>query len=408
MISAIHFGHAIIQDNQFLSKKYILVYAIILLNLWLILSLMKHHATSNITPFLVIISIGLLIIIDARKAILTSLIGFLTMVIFFVILVVFINVLFTIFTNHRYFFFIIFILLNVIALILNFFITKHKSQDAIQRFWKKNINIGIIFAGTLMLIIAISSNFFRKYIAGISINISQLFSIIFFIIIISVIIFLFNSHKHQLVNERLMKKAELSNELSNYVMAIKSSRHEYNSHLVTINQLTTTKQYSELSKYVKSLVQENDYLQSVAAVKYPEISALLYRHEVFAKTNQINFEIFLNSNLAKINLSLYDLNKLLNNVLSNALEASLQSNNVKERYVEISFNQVNKKNIITVINNGHIPNTVATKIRKPGVTSKKSTEHGFGLSIIEKIIHDYNGSFSIQEKDKHVIVEITI
>jgi len=408
LISTIHLGCLITQDINILNKKYLIVYLIVLSSTWLIINLMKYRASSIITLFLVIILVCVLIIIDDRKAVLNLFIGFLTLVIFFALLMTLFNGLFPTFVNNTYFLFFIFVIINVMSLITNFFITKNKLKQRIQQFWLHKINMGILSAGAMLFILVMSSGIFKKYIANISINMVQLITILFCIAIIGIILFLFNAHQHQLINERLIKKAELSNELKNYVTAIKSSRHEYNSHLVTIHQLVVIKQYTQLSKYVESLVSENDYLQSVATIKHPEISALLYRHEIFARKKHINLDIHLDSNLSKIKMDLYDLNKLLNNVLSNALEASLQSSNLNNRHVELSFKQINKKTIITVTNNGQIPDIVATKIFKAGITSKNNSEHGFGLFIIEQIVKDYNGSLSIQEKNQNVTVEITI
>ena len=134
LISTIHLGCLITQDINILNKKYLIVYLIVLSSTWLIINLMKYRASSIITLFLVIILVCVLIIIDDRKAVLNLFIGFLTLVIFFALLMTLFNGLFPTFVNNTYFLFFIFVIINVMSLITNFFITKNKLKQRIQQF----------------------------------------------------------------------------------------------------------------------------------------------------------------------------------------------------------------------------------------------------------------------------------
>lgn len=405
LISAINFGHLITQDNEIFKKNHTVVYGVIIFISLLLFILNKYQLTWLSYLLMFFILINFLIINKIRKTFFTLLIGFITFLFSYAFLDVLIDGFYPQMFENKYFFILIFLILNLITLLIQKLIVTLKLRKNIQKFWKAKIKMGIIISLLLLLLIPIISNTIKTHVA---INIIQILPVISFIILIIAFTLLFNFHKQQLTKQKLMQKEELSNQLKDYVNAIKASRHDYNSHLNAINQLVKSKQYKSLSEYVNSLIQEIEYQNSVSGIKFPEISALLFNHEMFAKKNHIDFQITFNSNLSKIPIKLYDLNKLLNNLVSNALEAALNDENQYKKQVRLDLNQIKDKFIIKISNNGEVPATISTNLFKPGITSKNDHNHGYGLFIIEKIVREYEGHLSIQENQHIVTIEIII
>ncbi|MBM7436465.1 sensor histidine kinase [Leuconostoc rapi] len=270
------------------------------------------------------------------------------------------------------------------------------------------MNKALIFIIGSLTIFCIFSGDLKKLITAWPLTILQSVIILILAIVMMSVAFLFLQHERQIQLLKETSVKQQAHDLQSYLNTLKASRHEYNAHLNTIHQLLKSSQIRQLNDYMDDLIKDNDYLSNVAGLKFPEISALLYRYELLAKKKQIAFTIYFDNNLSKLPMSLYDLNKLLGNLITNAFEAS-EAYSAKKPQVELSFSQSQQHVNILIKNSGKIKHAIKTNMVKPGISSKSKNadQHGFGLYIITQIVDKYFGELVITETSNNY-VEIAI
>ncbi|CAM3216409.1 Histidine kinase [Leuconostoc rapi] len=360
-----------------------------------------------LTP-LFIVSLTLLIILDARPAILNLLLGFIVTSGLYLIFVVFLTSLNEHLLNNLITYIIFFTALNVCAITLRWLLSKSTVQHDQEQFWHQNMNKALIFIIGSLTIFCIFSGDLKKLITAWPLTILQSVIILILAIVMMSVAFLFLQHERQIQLLKETSVKQQAHDLQSYLNTLKASRHEYNAHLNTIHQLLKSSQIRQLNDYMDDLIKDNDYLSNVAGLKFPEISALLYRYELLAKKKQIAFTIYFDNNLSKLPMSLYDLNKLLGNLITNAFEAS-EAYSAKKPQVELSFSQSQQHVNILIKNSGKIKHAIKTNMVKPGISSKSKNadQHGFGLYIITQIVDKYFGELVITETSNNY-VEIAI
>ncbi|MFP4016926.1 MAG: sensor histidine kinase, partial [Halanaerobiales bacterium] len=89
----------------------------------------------------------------------------------------------------------------------------------------------------------------------------------------------------------------------------------------------------------------------------------------------------------------WDLNRIIGNLLDNAIEAVERKGSGK---VELIIDSREKKNIIEVKTCGIIiPEEIRSHIFEKGYTSKDKVGHGLGLAICKDIVENYQGEINI-------------
>ncbi|ADG40314.1 sensor histidine kinase [Leuconostoc kimchii] len=272
------------------------------------------------------------------------------------------------------------------------------------------MNKALIFIIGSLTIFYIFSGDLKKLITAWPLTILQSVIILILAIVMMSIAFLFLQHERQIQLLKETSVKQQAHDLQSYLNTLKASRHEYNAHLNTIHQLLKSNQIQQLNDYMDDLIKDNDYLSNLSGLKFPEISALLYRYELLAKKKQIAFTIYFDNNLSKLPLSLYDLNQLLGNLITNAFEAS-EAYQKQKPQVELSFAQSQQQVTISIKNSGKIKHAIKTNMIKPGISSKfkNADQHGFGLYIITQIVDKYFGELIITEtSNSYVEIAISI
>ncbi len=103
----------------------------------------------------------------------------------------------------------------------------------------------------------------------------------------------------------------------------------------------------------------------------------------------------------KLEISPYDLNIMLGNLLDNAYENVIKANETKVM-IDIKFDE----NVLYL----SVANTYNSKIKKENgkIVSLKSKNHGYGLENIKRIAKKYNGDMKIEYNEKMFMVGLVL
>ncbi|MBO5066066.1 MAG: GHKL domain-containing protein [Clostridia bacterium] len=179
------------------------------------------------------------------------------------------------------------------------------------------------------------------------------------------------------INMQYLQLLEAKNEKMN-IMA-----HDYKNHLVAINDMCDS---ADVKNYINSMFDDISKYNRIAKTKNKFLDVILNKYIDMCETTEILFDV----NVSTDNLdfmSNYDISSLFNNILDNAYEAALNSNE-KSIYLEISrvlgsYHKIIAINSSDITPKTHNDNLLSTK------TNKDS--HGFGTKSIQKVVNKYQG-----------------
>lgn len=165
--------------------------------------------------------------------------------------------------------------------------------------------------------------------------------------------------------------------------------HDIKRHLLSIKELSVEKNYSAIIEYIDNLYDNNqiDSLKKYSSNKL--VNVIINRYSQLCDENNIKFFCDIR-NIDFSFLSDNDLTSILDNLLENSVEASLESN---KKNIELTIMQKNTNFI--VINIWNYYNKEPQILNGKFLTSKKDKNiHGFGINSIERIVKKYNGDFN--------------
>lgn len=162
--------------------------------------------------------------------------------------------------------------------------------------------------------------------------------------------------------------------------------HDITKHLNTIKQLSEEKN-SDIAQYISEIVDDFSVMNPVDYCKNTIVNLITHRYYDICKKNNISFTI--NINNADIDfMKEHDITALLDNLLENAVEAAIQS---EEKFIDFSIVTRNSNFVIIKISN--------SCINKPKykngvlISSKKSKDmHGIGTRSIRRVVSKYYGN----------------
>lgn len=162
--------------------------------------------------------------------------------------------------------------------------------------------------------------------------------------------------------------------------------HDITRHLNTIKQLSEDKN-SDIAQYISDIVEDFSVMNPVDYCKNTIVNLITHRYYDICKKHNINFTI--NINNANIDfMKEHDITALLDNLLENAVEAAIQTD---ERFIDFSIVTRNSNFLIIKVSN--------SCIKKPNyrngvlISSKKSKDmHGIGTRSIRRVVSKYHGS----------------
>lgn len=288
---------------------------------------------------------------------------------------------------------------KIILLLFAFVVKQQKSK------WKNGFKYTkeLLFIGLLDLVTLLVASFLVQYNQVIDLSLNVEIAIIvcgvFLVSFVSLVII-------TRLSERAQKEMELKLQLQHFQLEqkyegdikqlthqLRTLRHDMNNHIGIMKGLLELEQYEELGEYFSGIANSIRAVNDLVLSENKALSVLLNTKIQKAQEMGIDFQVI--APKEHINMDKNDLCSLVGNILDNAWEAAIQT---EEKYVFFSLGKTQEKLQIKCENSyKSLP-----KKRKDGsfVTSKSDKEHhGIGMMAIKTIVEKYHGKLEIQCKD---------
>ena len=229
------------------------------------------------------------------------------------------------------------------------------------------------------------------------------------IIISSLLLFYLKANiKYKSKLRELLSDSYHQDEILSYYNVIRSQRHDFNFHLNAIYALITDENYFDCKEYIEEVVKDAGYINELLPLYHPIIGAMLNTFKEIATQKGIQINYFIYDNLRSMPCSVYEMNKILGNLIQNSIdEVESKENNNPEIKVDISKERGSI--VVKVTNYTNLEKNDIEKIFNSGYSTKMLHE-GLGLSIVQKILLKYNGVIYSEILDEEIsfIVRIPI
>lgn len=285
------------------------------------------------------------------------------------------------------------------AMILELFIIKNKDNiKVIYTYFtksRKSLETGFILVISMDFIVCISI-----ILNGWS-NIALTNIVILMAVIFSICISVYINK----IDKRYKEIDTLNKLLIDKNNELKRIKHDYGSQISYINGLYLMKQYDRLGEILKDIINGNSQVSSnIKYITYEDsvISSVAESLDIGDIHLVIDEEF--NSNL--IDISSYELHRILSNILNNAVVALNGEGLIVVRTYKI-FNSV----YISIKNNGpKIDPNIIENIFEEGFTTKddEDSSHGYGLYIVKEIVENNNGKLSVVSDEKYTEFKIVL
>lgn len=192
-------------------------------------------------------------------------------------------------------------------------------------------------------------------------------------------------------------------EVENMYRQTRGWRHDFKSHLQTMQAYLEMEQIQQLAHYMRELV--DDYNQVDISLKTGNamLDAILNSKLSMLKAKDIRVDATA-SVPESIPVSDVDLSVMIGNLLDNAMEACLKLP-TQERFVRVYIAKA-KENLYL-----YVMNSTDGNYRKgfgSYLSTKTSIDHGYGLQRIDKVILKYKGYCNRQDEGTVFATEILL
>lgn len=216
-----------------------------------------------------------------------------------------------------------------------------------------------------------------------------------FLYFVAILVFIFATIYFAKIHDRSKEVEMLNNALNDKITELKKIKHDYGSEISSLYGLYQLGKYDRLGDLLKSIIERNQAVNTAVSVsvKANPIVASILQSAVSANIDVIVSD---SGDYDRLAITDNELIKLLSNIIKNSVEVLGGIENPV-----IKFKSYNSYNgiIITIFNNGpEIPEEIRNRIFQAGFSTKenKSSDRGYGLSIVRDIIDRCNGDISVE------------
>ena len=207
--------------------------------------------------------------------------------------------------------------------------------------------------------------------------------------------------KEQITDAYLTAQKNHYEYLENREKETKKFRHDLRSHMEMISNLAQNQKYDKIDEYLEQMNMKIDTFGHIVTVHNSMVDAIINQYYAKAKENGITMTVE-GKFPVDCAIEAYDLCTIFSNVLSNAYEAAMET---EEKLISLVCGYTERNIIITVENSSH------KELSGSGFhwRSKKENAdyHGYGLENIKDSVKKYDGIFDIEIKDNRCMLRIS-
>lgn len=193
------------------------------------------------------------------------------------------------------------------------------------------------------------------------------------------------------------------NEVETMYRKMRGWRHDYHNHIQVLKAHMSLSQYEQAEDYLDRLEEDLTSVDTVLKTGNVMVDAILNSKLTMIQEKKIAVDATAIVP-EEISISGIDLSVLIGNLLDNAMEACMELDEEKERFIRIYIDIIKKQLYISVTN------SMAGKVERTGsgFLSRKTGSHGFGLLRIDSIVDKYGGFLNRQTEDGVFATEVTL
>lgn len=180
----------------------------------------------------------------------------------------------------------------------------------------------------------------------------------------------------------------------------KKFRHDLRSHMEMLTVLAKKHQYDKFEKYVEEINVNIDRFGNNVTVQNGIVDAIINKYYSEAVANEVDMEVK-GRFPSDCKIDAYHLCTIFSNILSNALEATLE---VEKKWISV-FCKYTDDNILVEVKNT-FDNKNTARNGKLRTNKKDANNHGFGLENVKESISKYDGLWGVDIQEN--IYTITI
>lgn len=204
----------------------------------------------------------------------------------------------------------------------------------------------------------------------------------------------------------LSSEQQYRNEMSTYMSVIRSQRHDYNFHVQTLSGLLKRGDYAECQRYLDNLTEDSIGMNELLPLADPAVSSLILSFRSRAAQEGIQLEISVENDLSQIATNVYETNKIIGNLLQNALDETQQ---LKDRSYGIHLSILKRGEFCMI----HVSNRAASNQPMAEYRygkSKKASHEGIGIASIQALAQRYGGMvyFRMEGDIIHFVAKIPL
>ena len=224
------------------------------------------------------------------------------------------------------------------------------------------------------------------------------------VLIIIVLVFIGATLYFAAIERRAREIEKLNNALEGRIEELRKVKHDYGAQISYLYGLHLMKRYERAGELLKDIINGHNSINDAIEISNNSDSVISIITKGI-KHNGINIILDEQADLNNIDITEFELQRVLSNIISNAVTAMDGQGTLAIRTYE-NFNDI----IICVRNNGPmIGNIIIDKIFESGFSTKKNInkEHGFGLAIVKETVEKCNGKISVTsdiEKTEFIII----
>lgn len=237
-----------------------------------------------------------------------------------------------------------------------------------------------------------------------------------------------DAYRYEKENEKLKEQmdiyeCQISTNIEND-RVVRSLRHDMKLHLEELQMLAEGKRYDELENYLSAMTEAAKPLYNMVGTGNPSVDGIL--DYMCAKAQDKGVTVKRKLRIPEdVGLSAYDMNIILGNLLDNAIENTLKTDNP---YIELTLKYQSGTIYMNVTNtcisdqkveNGKYLTTKTDEEKnmhnKEAVSEgfliagrHKSEKHGYGLDNVKRCVDKYSGTMKLNCKDDIFTAEVLI